>query len=105
MRKRRARRPRPRRARRADAAQAMAELRAARMLIVDDDMRNIYSLASVLEAHGVEVLHAERGAEGIPILETDAGDRRALVDIMMPEMDGYETMRRIRANPESPTFR
>jgi CheY-like chemotaxis protein len=62
-------------------------------------VRNIYSLASVLEAHKVEVLHAERGAEGIAILERDPGIDLALVDIMMPEMDGYETMRRVRANP------
>ena len=70
-----------------------------RILIVDDDIRNIYSLTSVLEAHDVKVLHAESGAEGIRILETAPTIDAALVDIMMPDMDGYETMRRIRANP------
>ncbi|HEY6816912.1 MAG TPA: response regulator, partial [Croceibacterium sp.] len=70
-----------------------------KVLIVDDDIRNIYSLASVLEAHGAEVLHAERGAEGIAILEQNPDIDVALIDIMMPEMDGYETMQRIRANP------
>jgi CheY-like chemotaxis protein len=75
------------------------ELAGKRLLIVDDDIRNIYSLASVLETHGAEVLHAERGAEGIALLEQDLGIDVALIDIMMPEMDGYETMRRIRANP------
>ena len=68
--------------------------------MVDDDIRNIYSLASVLEAHGAEVLHAERGAEGIAILQANPGIDVALIDIMMPEMDGYETMQRIRANPD-----
>ncbi|HEY7808204.1 MAG TPA: HAMP domain-containing protein [Croceibacterium sp.] len=75
------------------------ELAGKRLLIVDDDIRNIYSLASVLEAHGAEVLHAERGAEGIALLEQNPSIDVALIDIMMPEMDGYETMRRIRATP------
>ncbi|WP_343061243.1 HAMP domain-containing protein [Novosphingobium flavum] len=70
-----------------------------RILIVDDDIRNIYSLTSVLESHDVEVVHAERGAEGIRLLETMSGIDVALIDIMMPEMDGYETMRQIRRSP------
>jgi signal transduction histidine kinase/CheY-like chemotaxis protein/HAMP domain-containing protein len=76
-----------------------AELAGTELLIVDDDIRNIYSLASVLEAHGAKVLHAERGAEGLAILEQNPSISVALIDIMMPEMDGYETMGRIRANP------
>ena len=52
----------------------------------------------MLEAHGAEVLHAERGAEGIAILKRNPDIDVALIDIMMPEMDGYETMQRIRAN-------
>jgi CheY-like chemotaxis protein len=76
---------------------ALPELQNSKILIVDDDIRNIYSLTSVLESHGVEVLHAERGAEGIRILESSPGVDLVLMDIMMPEMDGYETMRRIRA--------
>jgi CheY-like chemotaxis protein len=76
------------------------EIAGSRILIVDDDIRNIYSLTSVLEVHDVKVLHAERGAEGIGILQSTPGIDAALVDIMMPEMDGYETMRRIRAMPE-----
>ncbi|HEV2538180.1 MAG TPA: HAMP domain-containing protein [Frateuria sp.] len=75
------------------------ELAGARVLIVDDDIRNIYSLTSVLESHGVEVLHAEGGREGILILEQTPGIDIALIDIMMPEMDGYETMQQIRAQP------
>ncbi|MCW3797922.1 HAMP domain-containing protein [Sphingomonas sp. BN140010] len=76
------------------------ELAGAKMLIVDDDIRNIFSLTSVLESYGVEVLHAERGKEGIAILERTDGIDAALIDIMMPEMDGYETMQQIRSRPQ-----
>ncbi len=72
------------------------DLAGAKVLIVDDDIRNIYSLTSFLEACGLEVLHAEGGREGIAILENHPDINIALVDIMMPEMDGYETMRAIR---------
>ena len=72
------------------------ELAGAKVLIVDDDIRNIFSLTSVLESHDVEVLHAERGKDGILILEQTPGVDVALIDIMMPEMDGYETMQEIR---------
>jgi len=75
------------------------ELAGAKILIVDDDIRNIYSLTSVLESYDVEVLHAERGRDGIVILEQTPGVDVALIDIMMPEMDGYETMQQIRARP------
>ena len=75
------------------------ELAGKRILIVDDDIRNIYSLTSVLEARGAQILHAERGQEGIDLLEANPDIDVALIDIMMPEMDGYETMRRIRAKP------
>jgi CheY-like chemotaxis protein len=79
---------------------AAPELAGAKILIVDDDIRNIYSLTSVLENYAVEVLHAERGRDGILILEQTPGIDVALIDIMMPEMDGYETMKQIRARPE-----
>jgi CheY-like chemotaxis protein len=75
------------------------ELAGAKVLIVDDDIRNIFSLTSVLESHDVEVLHAERGKDGILILEQTPGVDVALIDIMMPEMDGYETMQQIRQRP------
>jgi CheY-like chemotaxis protein len=81
------------------AAKPVPELAGAKVLIVDDDIRNIYSLTSVLESHDVEVLHAERGKDGILILEQTPGVDVALIDIMMPEMDGYETMQQIRARP------
>ncbi len=76
------------------------ELAGAKVLIVDDDIRNIFSLTSVLESHDVEVLHAERGKDGILILEQTPGVDVALIDIMMPDMDGYETMQQIRQRPE-----
>ncbi|MFN3727097.1 MAG: HAMP domain-containing protein [Allosphingosinicella sp.] len=76
------------------------ELAGAKILIVDDDIRNIYSLTSVLESYDVEVLHAERGKDGILILEQTPGIDIALIDIMMPEMDGYETMQQIRQRPQ-----
>jgi CheY-like chemotaxis protein len=75
------------------------ELAGAKVLIVDDDIRNIFSLTSVLESHDVEVLHAERGKDGILILEQTPGVDVALIDIMMPDMDGYQTMREIRRQP------
>ncbi|MDL2340021.1 MAG: response regulator, partial [Pseudomonadota bacterium] len=89
----------PKAARAIGPARPAKSLRGRRILIIDDDIRNIYSLTSVLEAQGAEVLHAERGAEGIEILDSNPGVDVALVDIMMPDMDGYETMRRIRSNP------
>jgi HAMP domain-containing protein/signal transduction histidine kinase/CheY-like chemotaxis protein len=82
------------------ASRAVPELADAKILIVDDDIRNIYSLTSVLESYGVEVLHAEGGKEGIVILEQTPGIDIALIDIMMPEMDGYETMQQIRQRTE-----
>ncbi|MGN6156277.1 MAG: response regulator, partial [Sphingomicrobium sp.] len=78
----------------------LPELAGAKVLIVDDDIRNIFSLTSVLESHDVEVLHAERGKDGIVILEQTPGVDVALIDIMMPEMDGYETMKQIRQRRE-----
>jgi CheY-like chemotaxis protein len=68
-----------------------------KVLIVDDDIRNIFSLTGVLEQHDVKVLHAENGRDGIELLESTPDVDLVLMDVMMPEMDGYETMRNIRA--------
>ncbi len=67
-----------------------------RALVVDDDVRNIFALASLLERHGMTVVSATTGQEAINQLETQADLQIVLMDIMMPEMDGYETMQRIR---------
>jgi CheY-like chemotaxis protein len=75
-----------------------ASLRGRKVLVVDDDVRNIFSLTAALEQHGLEVVFAENGREGIERLRTTPGIDIMLVDIMMPEMDGYETMREIRKN-------
>jgi CheY-like chemotaxis protein len=88
--------PRRKKAASAPVLTQVPELAGAKVLIVDDDIRNIFSLTSVLESHDVEVLHAERGRDGILILEQTPGVDVALIDIMMPEMDGYETMQQIR---------
>jgi CheY-like chemotaxis protein len=70
-----------------------------KVLIVDDDVRNIFALTSLLEDHHLNVLHAENGRAAIEILEKTPGIDVVLMDIMMPEMDGYETMRAIRQVP------
>jgi CheY-like chemotaxis protein/HAMP domain-containing protein len=69
-----------------------------KVLIVDDDIRNVFALTSVLESHGVEVKFAKSGKDGIETLEADPDIDLVLMDIMMPEMDGYETIRIIRGN-------
>jgi CheY-like chemotaxis protein/HAMP domain-containing protein len=69
------------------------------VLIVDDDVRNIFALSSVLERRGMKVLTANTGREAIETLEARPDLAIVLMDIMMPEMDGYQTMRVIRQNP------
>jgi CheY-like chemotaxis protein/HAMP domain-containing protein len=69
------------------------------VLIVDDDVRNIFALTSALERHQMQVVYAENGRDGIEALRRTPGIDIVLMDIMMPEMDGYETMRAIRAMP------
>jgi CheY-like chemotaxis protein len=71
-----------------------------KVLVVDDDVRNIFALSSVLERRGMTVLTAGTGREAIQTLETTPDIAIVLMDIMMPEMDGYETMQVIRQNSE-----
>jgi CheY-like chemotaxis protein len=70
-----------------------------KVLVVDDDVRNIFALSSVLERRGMSVLTAGTGRQAISTLETTPDLGIVLMDIMMPEMDGYETMQVIRQNP------
>jgi CheY-like chemotaxis protein len=69
-----------------------------KVLIVDDDVRNIFALSSVLERRGMSVLTAGTGREAIATIESTSDLAIVLMDIMMPEMDGYETMQVIRQN-------
>lgn len=71
-----------------------------KVLIVDDDIRNVFALTSVLEQHGLQVLYAENGREGIEVLEQHDDVVLVLMDIMMPEMDGYATTAAIRRMPQ-----
>ncbi len=69
------------------------------VLLVDDDARNIFALSSVLERRGMHVRSATTGREAIELLDAEPGLAIVLMDIMMPEMDGYQTMQVIRGNP------
>ncbi|MFB7916068.1 HAMP domain-containing protein [Streptomyces sp. NPDC056061] len=71
-----------------------------KVLIVDDDIRNVFALTSVLEQHGLSVLYAENGRVGIEVLEQHDNVAVVLMDIMMPEMDGYATTAAIRRMPQ-----
>jgi CheY-like chemotaxis protein len=71
-----------------------------KVLIVDDDIRNVFALTSVLEQHGLTVLYAENGREGIEVLEQHDDVQVVLMDVMMPEMDGYATTTAIRRMPQ-----
>jgi HAMP domain-containing protein/CheY-like chemotaxis protein/signal transduction histidine kinase len=71
-----------------------------KILIVDDDIRNVFALASVLEGYGMEVVYAENGQEGLARLQEHANVDLVLMDIMMPELDGYETTKAIRAHEQ-----
>jgi HAMP domain-containing protein/CheY-like chemotaxis protein/signal transduction histidine kinase len=74
-------------------------LRGRKILVVDDDARNIFALMSLLENHEMEVLCANNGRAAIDLLAKTPEVEIVLMDIMMPEMDGYETMREIRKSP------
>jgi CheY-like chemotaxis protein len=67
-----------------------------KVLVVDDDVRNIFSLTSLLERHRIEVLFAENGRDAIELLKHTPDVDAILADVMMPDVDGYETMREIR---------
>ncbi|MFD6952744.1 hybrid sensor histidine kinase/response regulator [Nocardiopsis sp. TSRI0078] len=77
-----------------------AVLSGQRVLIVDDDVRNVFALTSALEAQGLEVLYADNGHTGISMLEANEDISLVLMDVMMPELDGNQTTQRIREMPQ-----
>jgi hypothetical protein len=79
-----------------------AVLASKKVLIVDDDIRNIFAMTSVLEQQNMQVLSAENGTDAIDLLRKNPSVDVVLMDIMMPDMDGYDTMRAIR---KIPTFK
>jgi PAS domain S-box-containing protein len=72
-----------------------------KVLVVDDDIRNVFAIAQILEEREIEVLEAETGAAALEMLKNNPGTDLVLMDIMMPVMDGYEAMQKIRSNPET----
>ncbi|WP_293677811.1 response regulator, partial [uncultured Phenylobacterium sp.] len=87
----------PARAKLSQSKHEDAVLTGRKVLVIDDDIRNIFSLASALEEYGIDLSYAESGRAGLEILEARSDMDVVLVDIMMPDMDGYETIREIRS--------
>jgi len=80
------------------ATPAAHQLDGATVLIIDDDVRNVFALTSALEMHGMTVLYADNGADGVRLLTEHPQVHMVLMDAMMPDEDGYETTRAIRRN-------
>ena len=81
------------------AARQDVSLRGIKLLLAEDDMRTVYSLSALLRSRGADVVTAETGKEALDALASHADIRAVLMDVMMPEMDGYEAMRQLRREP------
>ncbi len=92
--------PEPKRQMLEQLYQTDSTLAGKKVLIVDDDVRNIFALTSMLERHLMQIVFAENGREGIAQLQNTPDINIVLMDVMMPEMDGYETMEAIRKMPQ-----
>jgi CheY-like chemotaxis protein len=79
-------------------------LKSRKVLVVDDDARNIFALTTLLENYEMEVISATNGRQAVEIIENTPDLSVVLMDIMMPEMDGYQTMREIRKYPQYRTL-
>jgi signal transduction histidine kinase/ActR/RegA family two-component response regulator len=84
--------------REASLQQRPVNLMGRKVLVVDDDVRNIFAMSSLLRSYGIEVFHAENGKQAIELLEMNSEIELVLMDTMMPEMDGLEATKRIRQN-------
>ena len=82
------------------SAPSDADFQGKKVLLVDDDNRNIFAISSVLKARGITVLHAENGKEGIEVLNSNPDVNLILMDTMMPHMDGIEATETIRKIPQ-----
>jgi CheY-like chemotaxis protein len=80
-------------------------LTAKTVLVVDDDVRNLFALTTVFERYNINVVTAESGQEAINILNDNPKVDMVLMDIMMPEMDGYETTQKIRREHKNSCYR
>jgi signal transduction histidine kinase/CheY-like chemotaxis protein len=80
----------------APAAERVPELAGIRILLIDDDVRNVFAMTSALERHGASVAYADNGKAGLELMDTAPDIAAVLVDIVLPDMDGYQVIREIR---------